>query len=271
MNPTRPTVLHLVSLALIIIGHLGLAETGTAGTVSAARSLPLPSDATIDDLILTRVVDYTVADTNHVIYGQDATGGVAIIASTANMANFLAGPDTILGNADDAVPGSRIDISGTTVSFNGLFEIGEIPFAQNWTYDGFIGIPSEIDMDIADMQDGSPLAESNEGMLVRLNDISFVQSGMFAGASNYSVTDGTLSTNVRVSTSAMPIVGTQIPVGVVDLVGILSQFDTTDPRNGGYDLLISFPSDIRPVPEPSTFTLICLGLLSLGYRRWKRT
>jgi len=261
MKCDKIAVLRLVFFATAVVVHVGLVNAAFAGSVAAAKNLPLGSNATIDDLILTRVVDFTVSDGNQVIYGQDASGGVAIIASTANMAAFLAGPDAISGNADDAVSGSRIDISGTTTSFNGIFQIGEIPFAQNWSYDGFFGIPSATEIDIASMQDGSLLAEPYEGMLVRLRGVSFTDSGIFAGSSNYAVTDGALSATVRVNTNAMPVAGTAIPAGVVDIVGILSQFDSTDPRDGDYQLLVSFPTDITQVAEPSTVCLLLSALV----------
>ena len=239
------------SLVAIVIAMIVFVNSSTvvAGTVADAKALPLPSNATIDNLILTRVIDFTESGGNQVIYGQDATGGTGLIASTQNMAALLTGPDGIPGTADDVVNGSRIDVTGTTVTFNGLFQIGEIPFPMNWNYDGNFGVPNPIVTTFAEVQDDSAVAESRQGMLISLEGATFSDSGFFTGVRNYIVSNGALDATVRVSTSAMPLVGTRIPTGEVNLIGILSQFDQTIPFDDNYQLLISSFDDIVYTPE----------------------
>jgi hypothetical protein len=102
--------LLFAGLAMGTVALSAMAALG--GTVVAARSAPLDSSITIDDLVLTVVLDQTASGTLKSIYGQDATGGIAVFGSNANVDAILAGPDTIPGNGDDLGPGSRIDLTG---------------------------------------------------------------------------------------------------------------------------------------------------------------
>ena len=124
----------------------------------------------------------------------------------------------------------------------------------------------------ADYQDASGTAEGLESMLVSLNDVSFADAGgTFNGSQNYTVTDGVNDVTVRVSTGDLDLVGTTIPTGQYNLTGIFSQFDGSDPRDGGYQLLLRSTADIEPVsrtgnngPSPA------LGLGALAARRKRK-
>lgn len=234
------------------------AQTASAGTAAAARSTLGTSFVAVENLVVSSVLDYTQSTGNWVIYGEDHTGGLAVIASTLRIGEVLRGPDGVANTSDDVVPGTRLaQISGTPVDFNGLFEIGEIPTPLNVVYDTFVGLPTPPSISSLDFSEGSPNAESLEGRRVVLENVTFQSSGVFAGPTNYLVTDAFGTATVRVQTTFHPIVGTPIPSGPVSLTGIFSQFDTTDPRTGGYQFLLTSPDDIHAVPEPPA---VALGL-----------
>jgi hypothetical protein len=76
--------------------------------------------------------------------------------------------------------------------------------------------------------------------------VSFDQTGNFAASTNYTVHIGSSSVIARVSTADLDLVGQPIPTGPVKLTGIVSQFDTTSPHNGVYEILLRSMTDIQP-------------------------
>ena len=92
----------------------------------------------------------------------------------------------------------------------------------------------------------------------------------FAGLTNYTVTDGMHDVVVRVSTTTQSLVGQPIPTGPVNLSGIFTEFDGSDPLPGvagtGYELALLDNSSITAVPEPSAFALMTIaGGLTLSF------
>ncbi|RKY58279.1 MAG: hypothetical protein DRP96_08705, partial [Candidatus Neomarinimicrobiota bacterium] len=85
--------------------------------------------------------------------------------------------------------------------------------------------------------------EMLEGLLIKLENVTFQESGTFAGNTNYIVSDGVNTLNIRIDTDTdMP--GNSIPGGAVNIVGILSQYDNSSPYSEGYQLLPRTLSDI---------------------------
>jgi phosphatidylserine/phosphatidylglycerophosphate/cardiolipin synthase-like enzyme len=90
-------------------------------------------------------------------------------------------------------------------------------------------------------------SENYEGRLVRFNNVSFTTSGTFAGNTNYNISDGANTGQVRVNGSSN-IVGTPIPSGNIDVVGIMGQFGNT------YQLLVRKLDDFITIGNPPVFT-----------------
>ena len=67
--------------------------------------------------------------------------------------------------------------------------------------------------------------ESLEGQLVQIDNVTFVQSGVFAnGSSTVQITDGSNTLVVRINGST-DIDGTAVPTGPVTIVALLGQFN----------------------------------------------
>jgi len=214
-------------------------------TATSARAVPVSAGITICNLKLTYTFDTIASTTVKSIFAQDTTGtlgvrGITIFGSNAAIDAIIAG-----------VPvGSTFNLYGSTQSFNSLFELEDTvnnPLAFGNVVAGAPATPTNITL--AQIQDGAADAEQLESVLVKTECVTFVQTGNFAGGTNYQVTNGTLTAVVRVGTTALPIVGTAIPTGQVKVRGVLSQFDNTAPFDGGYQLLLSDAADIEVCPS----------------------
>lgn len=204
--------------------------------VATARTIPVGSPARVCGIIYNR--EDLVGANNSTIFLYDTSGADGQSGIT------VFGPDAaislIAGNVGDAV-----EIIGTMTSFNGLLELGNgatpLQFVAN---NGFVGTPAPVLTTLADLQTGNPVAEARESEHIRLECVTFVDGNginVFDGGTsgaNYTITDGSLTGVVRVPTNSLNIQGQFIPQGPVNLNGILSQFDSTDPRDGGYQILI---------------------------------
>ncbi|MES2589630.1 MAG: endonuclease [Bacteroidota bacterium] len=134
-------------------------------------------------------------------YMQDATGSIAAYGSMLNGVNR----------------GDSITVTGPMIEFSGLLEVSTVTNVVNH---GQVGIPSPTNVAIPNVN------ESIEARLVRLDNVTFVETGSFVANSNYNVTDGTNTLQVRVSGSGTDIDGTTIPTGAISLTGLVGQFNT---------------------------------------------
>jgi phosphatidylserine/phosphatidylglycerophosphate/cardiolipin synthase-like enzyme len=86
--------------------------------------------------------------------------------------------------------------------------------------------------------------EEYEGKLVRINNVTISESGNFAGGTNYTITDATGTSEIRIDNDVTTIIGTPIPSGQIDIIGILQQYDPSPPYSTGYQLLPRYITDI---------------------------
>jgi hypothetical protein len=235
-------------------------------TAARARTETVGSNEAIYGVV-TNTTDLINSANSKSFYFQDGTGGMRVFGTTAAVDQLLAGVNE----------GHAVVITGVTTSFNGLISLEDIDGALSLTVIAAPGLVQPQTVATSAFADFSASAESLENSLVRLENVSFVESGSFAGLTNYTVTDGMNLAVVRVSTNQQDIVGTAIPTGPVDLVGIFNQFDTTNPAAGvagtGYSLLLRRLSDIVPsgagagalaVPEPASVLVSVLALASVA-------
>ncbi|MBK8915578.1 MAG: lamin tail domain-containing protein [Phycisphaerales bacterium] len=215
-------------------------------TIADSEALAIGTRVKLCDLVISSTTDLIASTANKHFHAQDATGGITIFGTNAVIDPLLA----------LAAVGDRITIEGTTGTFNGLFQL-QAPFVLISVTADTAPTPDVVTG--ADFQEGAANAEFEESRLVRLNCATFVQTGVFAGATTYQVNTGAGQVNVRVSTTALDIVGVAIPTDPVDIIGIFSQFDTTDPRDGGYELLVRFASDLTGPTCPTTGAC-CVGV-----------
>ncbi|MDX2174081.1 MAG: T9SS type A sorting domain-containing protein [Bacteroidota bacterium] len=204
---------------LLLSGVIALFAAGTANaqtTIAAARSMSTSITASSAPTVSIKGVVINGAELGSIRYIQDATGGMAVFSSTAN-ASINRG-DTV------TVTGPMVGRYGTlqvaTTSLNPAplvvtktSSAGVLPAPQVLTNSQFFTTAT---------------AEPTESSLVRINGGTFQQTGNFSyGTSGMSYTVNYASGNFvvcRITATANPLVGTPIPTGVVDIIGVTGQF-----------------------------------------------
>jgi len=163
---------------------------------------------------------------------QDATGGISVYGSTFTNQVSL---------------GDSVTITSTVSDFNGLTELDFTSSGSSVIIHSNTQVPEPIVLTINDIasQEWNSF-EEYEGSLIRINNITITESGNFAGGTNYTITDatGTLTSGLRIDNNVTSIIGSQIPTGQVDIIGILGQYDPSSPYSTGYQLQPRFIQDI---------------------------
>ena len=75
------------------------------------------------------------------------------------------------------------------------------------------GVPTPTEITIHDLQTSAPNATTYQSMLVKIEDVEILDSGVFSGASNYTITNlaDTMGGVIRIQDYNDPLVGTTIP------------------------------------------------------------
>lgn len=205
--------------------------------VATARALPLNSGTRICNAVVTSRTDLVSSTNNKNFMIQDTSGvdgqsGITVFGLNAAIDSALFGVSL----------GDMIDIQGTIIEFSSLLELstGATPLATFQNH-GQVGVPAPLVITAAQLQDGNPAAEAIESEYVQLNCVAFLDGDgtrTFAALTNYPATDGINTFTVRIATANLDWVGSTIPTGPVNLRGIVTQFDTTAPFDGGYQILV---------------------------------
>jgi hypothetical protein len=252
-------------LAMAVATIFSASQRAHAVTIAASKLAADNTEVTVDNVVISNTIDLINSAGSANFHVQDATGGVTVFGTAAVIAAALTGV-----NAGDVVT-----ITGTTDSFNGLYEL-VAPLTVVLVTDE-AGVPAPLATTTPDYQNLSGTAEFYESQLVKLPSVQFtglVPGQMFASGVNYTVTDGVLNAIARISNSAQSLVGDVIPTGPVRLTGIHSQFDSANPLPGvagnGYQLLLLDDSSVIPIPEPTSGTLFMLAIVGLVRRFVRR-
>ncbi len=147
--------------------------------------------------------------------------------------------------------GDEVLVSGNVTQFGGLNQI-ENPtlhsiISTGNTVDPLLLTPTQVN------NDGIGGIENYEGLLVRLNGVTVTEingspvttwSGATSGK-NYRLrgVSPTDTVQIRIDES-VNIVGTVAPAGAFDVIGVVSQYKTTSPLIGGYQIMPRFTTDI---------------------------
>jgi phosphatidylserine/phosphatidylglycerophosphate/cardiolipin synthase-like enzyme len=159
-------------------------------------------------------------------YIQDNSGGMAIFGSQFSTSVNM---------------GDEVIVSGIIQPFSGLFEIVN-PRIHTIVSTGNVVTPVLVTaFEIAN--DGAGGLEVYEGLLVRINGATVTGGGVWAANTNYPLSDPTGTTEIRIDNNTN-LVGTPIPAGAFDAIGVVGQFKTTPPFIGGYQFMPRFTDDI---------------------------
>ncbi len=226
-------------------------DLATARTVPPPPVAPDPiaptwnSGTRVCNVVVTSITDLISSLNVKSFAIQDTSGADGQTAIT------VFGSNSIVDTALSAVsPGSNISIQGVTITFNGLLELGDGPTSTNpaqilplttFANTGNVGVPAPRITTLAELQDANPTAEAIESEYIQVNCVVFtaVDGGSgFVGPANYTITDGTNTALVRIATNSLDWQGEPIPTVGVNIRGIVTQFDSTVPRDGGYQILV---------------------------------
>lgn len=143
--------------------------------------------------------------------------------------------------------GDSVTVTAQLVHFNGLTQLDFTkPGASVIKHKSGVAVQPvivTIAQIIAQTWNG---VEEIESELIRVNNVTINGTGNFSGGTsgyNYTISDPTGSLAIRIDES-VNIVGTPIPSGTVDMIGILSQYKFAAPYNSGYQIMPRFVNDI---------------------------
>ena len=136
--------------------------------------------------------------------------------------------------------GDQIRIIGSLSQFNGLAQISGdsiVVLSQG----NPIPTPTVV----------TALGEATESELIRINGVTILDPSQWSNSGsgfNVDISNGTDTFSMRID-NEVDLYSQPAPTGTFDVVGIGGQFDGSDPRNEGYQILPRYTADIiLPVP-----------------------
>ncbi len=193
---------------VLILSGLFLAAGASAQTdVADARTYGIGQTVTVV------AVATNGSELGPIRYMQDGTAGIA----------GYGGPITGVNRGDS------ITVTGPLIEFAGLLEISTVVSVTN--HGPAVIQPTPIQIPITSAN------ESLESQLAEIQNVTFVESGNFAGNTTYTITDGANNLDVRVN-SGTDLVGTAIPSGPITITGLIGQF------NANYQIV---PRDLNDI------------------------
>lgn len=204
-------------------------------TIDAARQLPLGSIVTIRGIVTNG------PELGAIRYLQDPTAGIGLYSPS--VAAF--------------VPGDSIEVTGTTVDFNGLLELNPITSATL--------ISSSNPLPPIQIFTPNQLDETNEGELVQIDGVVFANGGTsIAGGASYNFSFGSETSSMYVRNGS-PLVGEILPTGACNLIGIASQY------LANYQLIVRYATDIISLGSINIITpLTTSNISTTGFSlHWK--
>ena len=183
----------------------------------------------------------TIADARNQGIGQTVTiTGVSLNGSELGAIRYIQDGTAALpaygSNLSSIQRGDSVTVTGALFDFSGLLEISP---TDSYTILGTGTLPNPQLVPITSVN------EDIEAQLVRIDNVTFVQSGNFSGGSStVQITDGTNTLDVRINGST-DIDGTAIPTGAVSIVAMVGQF------NANYQLVPRDLNDIFPYVAPA--------------------
>lgn len=189
-------------------------------SIAEARALPEDTEVTVSGVT-------TNGDEMGIIrYLQDGSGGIAAYGSAV----------------DDVMRYDSITVTGILKDYNGLLELDPIISIENHG-------PAQNPIS-PELVTPNQLTESREGQLVYIENAVFADGGSTFAVGNYNFSSNGQSAVIYIR-GGHPLIDQFIPVGPVQLTGILSQFTYTG--FGGYQLL---PRDENDMVGNSNLNII---------------
>ena len=186
-----------------------------AQTIQQVRNMSIGATVTVKGVVSNGT------ELGSIRYLQDGTAGIAIYGNTLS----------------SLTTGDSVTATGVLFDFSGLLELSP---TNSFTDHGPVtpNVPQVIPITSA--------GEALEAQLVRIENVTFVQSGNFAaGNSTVQITNGANTLDVRIN-GTTNIDGSAIPAGPVTIIGLVGQFNTN------YQIVPRSTADIIPYVAPLT-------------------
>ncbi|NDB35631.1 MAG: choice-of-anchor D domain-containing protein, partial [Flavobacteriia bacterium] len=199
---------------ILTLGLLCATFAITSQTIQQVRNMSVGTTVTVKGVVSNGT------ELGAIRYLQDGTAGIACYGN----------------NLSSIALGDSITATGVLFDFSGLLELSP---TNSFTNHGQVAqnVPQVI-----------PITSAGEGLesqLVRIENVTFVQSGNFtAGNSTVQITNGVNTLDVRINGSTN-IDGTAIPAGPITITGLMGQF------NANYQIVPRSLSDIVPYVAPA--------------------
>ncbi len=181
--------------------------------IAAARAQGVGSTVTITGVVTNG------DELGPIRYIEDATAGLALYDPT-----ILSG----------VVRGDEVTVSGILVDYNGLMEM--TPVNTTTTNSSANSVSPQL---ITPIQIG----ELTESELIQINNVIFNSGGSLFTAGTHDFTSNAEIGKVYIRLGS-PLENSLIPMGLVTLIGISSQYTFSTPANDGYQILPRDSSDI---------------------------
>lgn len=149
--------------------------------------------------------------------------------------------------ANQVLIGDSVTVTGQLTHFRGLtqidFNLGGASFINHSSGHSFDTTIVTINQIKNQQWNGY---EEFEGMLIRINNVTIQGTGNFASGTNYNISDpsGSLTEGLRIDNDVSSIIGTPIPSGPIDIIGVLGQYKFAAPYNSGYQIMPRFIQDL---------------------------
>jgi hypothetical protein len=166
-------------------------------------------------------------------YFQDGTAGLALRQTSGRLQDLIA--------SGQIAAGDSIEVIGTLSSFNGLQQLNGNDVESITVIERGVGTPAA---QLATLSELTSSGESFEAELVRVEGVTFDESGTFDERTSYTVRQGAASFVVRTGNAAdTDLDGQPIPAGPATVVAVVTQFDS-DGSGDGFQLLPIQASDV---------------------------
>lgn len=209
-------------------------------TVDTVNYLPTNTSTlfTVEGIVTTH--QNLTAPTNGLFYLQDATAGIAC---------FWA------GNVSGGLPpaGALIRITAPLSHFNGLLQF--VPVAGNPLHSITIlssnnPLPNPIVLNFAD-QNNPAVIEALEGSYVVVSNV-FIEQPPTTFSGTCQVTNQSSEIFTLFANASTDVVGQTKPLGPTTILGVLGQFDNSNPRTSAYQIIPSRFADIISLSKAAT-------------------
>lgn len=201
----------LFILITLVASQMSIAQTIS---IDSARTLGVGNTVTVSGIITNG------SELGTIRYMQDSTAGIAIYDFPFSQS---------------ALRGDSVTITGTLKDYNQLMEIDPVTNYTIHSSGNALPSPQVITPD--------QINESVEGELLRINGVVFNNSGAtFSSNTSYVFSSGGQSAEIFVR-SNHPLIGQVIPSNPVDIIGLGSQYDYSNPY-AGYQLILRDTNDI---------------------------